>query len=56
VFDFKHDAPGLGKGGTGVLTANGQLARKEIDHTIPALMATDQTFDVGVDTRTAGQQ
>jgi arylsulfatase len=54
VFDFKYDGPGPGKGGTGVLTADGQeIARKKIDHTIPLLMAIDETFDVGSDTRTA---
>ncbi len=54
VFDFKYDGPGPGKGGTGVLTADGkEVARKKIDHTIPLLMAIDETFDVGSDTRTA---
>src|SRR5438445_2392642 len=39
VFDFKYDGPGPGKGGTGVLTADGkELARKKIDHTIRLLM------------------
>ena len=53
VFDFKYDGPGLGKGGTGVLTADGkQLAHQTIPHTIPILMAIDETFDIGVDTRT----
>ena len=54
VFDFKYDGPGPGKGGTGVLTVDGkEVARKKIDHTIPLLMAIDETFDVGSDTRTA---
>jgi len=53
VFDFKYDGPGPAKGGTGVLTVDGkELARKTIPHTIPLLMAIDETFDVGVDTRT----
>jgi len=53
VFDFKYDGPGPGKGGTGVLTVDGkELARKTIPHTIPLLMAIDETFDVGSDTRT----
>ena len=53
VFDFKYDGPGPGKGGTGVLTVDGKEAdRKSIPHTIPLLMAIDETFDVGVDTRT----
>ena len=53
VFDFKYDGPGPGKGGTGVLTVDGkELARKTIPHTIPFLMSIDETFDVGIDTRT----
>ena len=53
VFDFKYDGPGPGKGGTGVLSVDGkELARKTIAHTIPLLMSIDETFDVGVDTRT----
>ena len=53
VFDFKYDGPGLGKGGTGVLTVDGKSwPRKTIPHTIPFLMAIDETFDVGIDTRT----
>jgi arylsulfatase len=54
VFDFKYDGPGPGKGGTGVLKVDGrELARKTIEHTIPLLMSIDETFDIGVDTRTA---
>jgi arylsulfatase A-like enzyme len=53
VFDFKYDGPGPGKGGTGVFTVDGkELARKTIKHTIPLLMSIDETFDVGLDTRT----
>ena len=53
VFDFKYDGPGAGKGGTGVLTVDGkELARKTIPHTIPFLMAIDESFDIGSDTRT----
>jgi len=54
VFDFKYNGPGPGKGGTGVLTADGKLvAAKTIPHTIPFIMAIDETFDIGSDTRTA---
>ena len=54
VFDFKYDGPGPGKGGTGVLSVDGkELARQTIPHTIPILMSIDETFDIGVDTRTA---
>ncbi len=53
VFDFKYDGPGPGKGGTGVLSVDGrQLAKQTIPHTIPLLMAIDETFDIGSDTRT----
>ena len=53
VFDFKYDGPGPGKGGTGVFTVDGkELARKKIEHTIPLLMSIDETFDIGIDTRT----
>jgi arylsulfatase A-like enzyme len=53
VFDFKYDGPGPGKGGTGVLSLDGkQVATQTIPHTIPFLMSIDETFDVGVDTRT----
>ncbi len=53
VFDFKYNGPGPGKGGTGVFSVDGrELAKKEIKHTIPILMSIDETFDVGLDTRT----
>jgi arylsulfatase A-like enzyme len=53
VFDFKYDGPGPGKGGTGVFTVDGkELARKTIPHTIPLMMTIDETFDIGIDTRT----
>jgi len=53
VFDFKYDGPGFGKGGTGVLKVDGKdVASKQVPHTIPFLMAIDETFDVGIDTRT----
>jgi arylsulfatase A-like enzyme len=53
VFDFKYDGPGMAKGGTGVLSVDGkEVANKKIPHTIPAIMTIDESFDVGVDTRT----
>jgi hypothetical protein len=53
VFDFKYDGPGFGKGGTGVLSVDGaQVATRKVPHTIPFIMAIDETFDVGVDLRT----
>jgi arylsulfatase A-like enzyme len=52
-FDFTTDGPGFGKGGTGVLRVDGsEVANKKMPHTIPFLMALDETFDVGMDTRT----
>ena len=53
VFDFKSDGPGLGKGGTGVLSVDGQeVARNTLEHTTPIMFPEDETFDVGLDTRT----
>jgi arylsulfatase len=53
VFDFKYDGPGLGKGGTGTLTVDGRvLSRQKMEHSIPFMMALDESLDIGVDTRT----
>jgi arylsulfatase A-like enzyme len=53
VFDFTYDGPGAAKGGTGVLRVDGQDVDKHpIPHTIAFLMVADESFDVGVDTRT----
>ena len=53
MFDFKYDGPGFGKGGTGVLSVDGkEVASKAIPHTIPFIATVDETFDVGMDTRT----
>jgi arylsulfatase len=53
VFDFTYDGPGPGKGGTGVLSVDGkELSKKAMEHSIPFLMAIDETFDIGSDTRT----
>ena len=38
------NAPGIAK--------EPELARKTLEHTIPLMMTIDETFDVGVDTRT----
>jgi arylsulfatase len=52
VFDFKSDGPGLAKGGTGVLSVDGkEVARNSMEHTTPITFAEDETFDVGMDTR-----
>src|SRR5262245_43843800 len=53
VFDFAYDGPGFGKGGTGVLKVDDKdVATAKIPHTIPFIITVDETFDVGVDTRT----
>ena len=53
VFDFKSDGPGLGKGGTGVLSVDGKAVGKNtLDHTMPITFPEDESFDVGLDTRT----
>src|SRR5262249_31210667 len=52
-FDFTYDGPGLAKGGTVVLKVDGkEVETKKIPLTIAYTMAADETFDVGVDTRT----
>jgi arylsulfatase A-like enzyme len=53
VFDFKPDGPGLGKGGTGVLSVDGkEVARNTLEHTTPVTFPEDESFDIGQDTRT----
>jgi arylsulfatase len=53
VFDFKSDGPGLGKGGTGVLSVDGkEVVTKSMEHTTPVTFPEDETFDIGQDTRT----
>jgi arylsulfatase A-like enzyme len=53
VFDFKYDGPGIAKGGTGVLKVDGNEVRTlQVPKTVPFLLPADETFDVGVDTRT----
>jgi arylsulfatase A-like enzyme len=54
VFDFTYEGPGFGKGGAGILKVDDKVvASSKIPHTIPFLMTIDETFDVGVDTRTS---
>jgi hypothetical protein len=53
TFDFQYDGPGFGKGGTGVLRVdNNEVAKQTMPHTIPFIVTVEETFDVGVDTRT----
>src|SRR6185295_479781 len=52
VFEFKSDGPGLGKGGTGVLSVDAKEgARNTMEHSTPITFPEDETFDVGQDTR-----
>ena len=53
IFDFKYGGPGLGKGGTGVITIDGvETAREQIKRTIPFSLESSETFDIGPDTGT----
>jgi arylsulfatase A-like enzyme len=53
VFEFTIDGPGIAKGGNGVLKVDGQeVDSHKVPKTIPFLIPGDETFDVGVDTRT----
>jgi len=53
AFEFAYDGPGLAKGGTGLLKVDGILVRSlHIPKTIPFLLPADETFDIGLDTRT----
>ena len=53
VFDFKYDGLGFGHGGNGTLKVDGKVVdAKKIPKTMPFVFPEDETFDVGVDTRT----
>jgi hypothetical protein len=52
-FDYTYDGPGIAKGGTGVLKVDGKVvATQKQPSSIAFLQVADETFDVGVDTRT----
>jgi arylsulfatase len=52
VFEFTSAGPGLGKGGTGVLKVDGkEVARNTMENSTPITFPEDETFDVGLDTR-----
>lgn len=54
VFDFAYDGGGLGKGGLGTLSVNGQkVAEGHIERTQPRMFSADETADVGVDDATS---
>jgi len=49
-FDFKYDGGGMGKGGTGTLSVNGQkVAEGRIEKTQASIFSADETADVGID-------
>jgi hypothetical protein len=64
VFDFKYEglgfatlafnsASGLGRGGTGTLSVDGEVvATQTMERTIPLVLPWDETFDIGSDTGT----
>jgi arylsulfatase A-like enzyme len=52
-FDYTYDGPGPGKGGSGVLKVDGKVVAEEKQaNSITFLQVADETFDVGLDTRT----
>ncbi|HEV7285129.1 MAG TPA: arylsulfatase, partial [Kaistia sp.] len=54
AFEFTYNGPGPGKGGTGVLKVDdAEVDRQPIPNSTPFLMTIDETFDVGVDTRSS---
>ena len=52
-FDYTYDGPGIAKGGNGVLKVDGKVvATGKQANSIAFLQIADETFDVGLDTRT----
>lgn len=50
VYDFTYDGGGMGKGGTGVITVDGQkLAEGRLARTQPGIFSVDDLADVGMD-------
>jgi arylsulfatase len=53
TFEFAYDGGGIGKGGTGTLSVDGQkVAEAKIERTIGRRFSLDETFDIGEDTGT----
>ena len=53
MFDYAYDGPGAAKGGSGELKVDGQVvATGKQANSIAFQQVADETFDVGVDTRT----
>jgi arylsulfatase A-like enzyme len=52
-FDYTYEGPGIAKGGSGVLKVDGKVvATAKQANSISFLQVADETFDVGLDTRT----
>jgi arylsulfatase len=52
-FDWKYDGPGLGKGGTGTLKVDGNVADSHpMPRSLPITLMWDETFNVGLDAGT----
>jgi arylsulfatase A-like enzyme len=52
-FDYTYDGPGIAKGGSGVLKVDGKVVvTAKQANSISFLQVADETFDVGLDTRT----
>jgi hypothetical protein len=50
VYDFKYDGGGMGKGGVGTITANGnKVAEARLEKTQPGIFSVDDLADVGID-------
>jgi arylsulfatase len=50
VYEFKYDGGGMGKGGVGTITVNGEkVAEKRIEKTQPGLFSVDDLADIGLD-------
>ena len=53
LFDFIFDGTGFGKGGTGTLIVDGNIAAtKSLENTTPIMFPEDETLTSGMDTRT----
>ncbi|WP_109577297.1 arylsulfatase [Aminobacter sp. AP02] len=53
VFDYTYAGPGLAKGGSGELKVDGKVvAQGKQENSISFLQVSDETFDIGDDTRT----
>jgi len=53
VFDYTYEGPGIAKGGSGELKVDGKVvATGKQANSIAFLQVSDETFDIGVDTRT----